>query len=66
VLVGQPEDGRLLLASVEIRHTPTTDNVTACRRQLWIEDGSLVAEVAIAVNNEEPMLHTRSVLHRVR
>lgn len=65
VLIGRPEVDRLVLTSVEIGHTPTTDNVTACRRQLRIEDGSLVAEVEIAVNNEKLTPRTRSVLHRV-
>jgi len=64
VLVGRPEGGVLVLGSVEIGHTPTTDNVTACRRRLWIESGALVAELDIAVDDEALAPHTRSVLQR--
>ncbi len=65
VLVGHPEAGVLRLDSVEIGHTPTTDNVTGCRRRLRLEGESLVTEVDIAVNDAAFSPHTRSVLQRV-
>jgi hypothetical protein len=65
VLVGRPGVDALVLTTVEIGHTPTTDNVTACRRRLRLEAGTLVADVEIAVNEELLAAHTRSVLERV-
>lgn len=65
VLVGRSEPAQLVLTSVEIGHTPTTDNVTSCRRILRIEDGALLAEVEIAVNGEKLAPHTSSRLQRL-
>jgi hypothetical protein len=65
VLVGKPTGTSLVLAAVEIGHTPTTDNVTACGRRLRLEGDSLVAEIQMAVNDEPLVPHTRSVLHRL-
>jgi len=67
VLVGHPIEGEALLELVttEVGHTPTTDNVTACRRRFHLLDGDLIAEVDIAVNGEPLALHTQSTLHRI-
>ncbi len=65
VLVGRPESDSIVLRSVAIGHSPTTENVTACRRTLRIEDGALVAELEISVNGEELAPHTVSVLRLV-
>jgi hypothetical protein len=65
VLVGRVDGDELVLTSVEIGHTPTTDNVTAVRRCLRFADGTLVAEVAIAVNGEAIAAHTVSSLKHV-
>lgn len=64
-LSGRAGEGELTLESVEIGHTPGTDNVTGVRRRYGLEpDGTLVAEVAISVNSEPLAPHTRSVLTR--
>lgn len=65
VLVGRVIGTELSLASTEIGHTPTTDNVTVVRRRLRLEEGTLVAEVDIAVNDEPIAEHTMSSLNRV-
>jgi hypothetical protein len=65
VLVGKPTEAGLVLESVEIGHTPTTDNVTACWRRLRLEGDALVAEIQMAVNDEPLAPHTRSVLQRI-
>jgi hypothetical protein len=65
VLVGKPNGTSLVLSAVEIGHTPTTDNVTACGRHLRIEAEALVVEIQVAVDDEPLAPHTRSVLHRL-
>jgi hypothetical protein len=65
VLVGRAAPGDLVLVSTEIGHTPSTDNVTGCRRRLHLEDGALIAVVDIAVNGESLAPHTHSTLHRL-
>lgn len=64
VLVGRPDPDGLDLDAVEIGHTPTTGNVTACRRRLHLVDGALVAEIDMAVDGQPLAPHTRSVLRR--
>lgn len=65
VLVGRADGDELVLTSTAIGHTPTTDNVTAVRRRLRFEEGTLVTEVAIAVNGEPIAEHARSSLTRL-
>ncbi len=64
ILVGRPGSEGLDLDAVDIGRTPTTDNVTSCRRRLRLVDGALLAEIDMAVNGEALAPHTRSVLHR--
>ncbi len=65
VLVGRPAELSIVLRSVAIGRTPTTEHVTACRRTLRIEEGALVAELEISVNGEDLAPHTTSVLRLV-
>jgi hypothetical protein len=64
VLVGRATGTTIELESAEIGHSPTTDNVTAVRRILSIENGTLVAEVHLSVDGEPLAPHTRSELSR--
>jgi hypothetical protein len=65
VLTGRVVDGGLEFTSVEIAHSPSTDNVTTVRRRFALgADDTLVVEVAIGVNGDEAAPHTASELRR--
>ncbi|MGO9557768.1 MAG: FABP family protein [Acidimicrobiales bacterium] len=63
-LSGLVDTNNVTLESVEIGHSPGTDDVTRTARRLYLDGDQLVVEVDIAVNGEELEAHTRSVLHR--
>jgi hypothetical protein len=67
VLAGSLDEasGELRLVSVEIGHSPTTDNVTAVARRWRLQGDELVTEVDIALNGETIAAHTRATLRRV-
>lgn len=63
-LSGLADANNVTLESVEIGHSPGTDNVTRTARRLYLDGDQLVVEVDIALNFEELVPHTRSLLHR--
>ncbi|MGO9196398.1 MAG: FABP family protein [Acidimicrobiales bacterium] len=63
-LSGLADENNVTLESVEIGHSPDTDDVTRTARRLYLDGDHLVLEVDIAVNGEPLAAHTRSVLRR--
>lgn len=63
-LTGTASGERIELFSTAIALTPSTPQVSATSRRLYLDGGHLIVEIDIGLRGEAPRAHTRSVLQR--